>query len=211
MRATLLFALGMSGGPVRLYPVEPAEPGPQQRSYHAAAVVNGKIYVIGGAGPDNKPVPSVHVYDPATGTWAALASMPTARALFGAAAVGGTIYAVGGTTIGLDKVASHMTVSAVGGKIDAIGGGLPPRSRGGPKLLPVLEVYDTGTNRWTTAADPPTPRGVLSSSVVDGRIYVMGGAVSSGATREEFLRTTHTVSVVEVYDPANGRWTRGRD
>ena len=71
------------------------------RSYHSAAVVNGKIYLMGGAGADNKPFASVQVYDPATGTWAARANMPTARALFGASAVGGTIYAVGGTIVGV--------------------------------------------------------------------------------------------------------------
>ena len=96
----LLFALGASGTPVRLSAVEPAEHGPQQRSYHSAAVVNGKIYVIGGGGADNKPVASVHVYDPATGTWAARADMPTARALFGASAVAGRSTPSGGRPLG---------------------------------------------------------------------------------------------------------------
>ena len=91
----LLFGLGASGTPP-LAAIEPAERGPKPeerplpRSYHGAAVVNGKIYVMGGAGEDNKPVASVEVYDPATGTWAARASMP---------------YAVGGTTRGRDKLA----------------------------------------------------------------------------------------------------------
>ena len=299
----LLFALGTSGTPARLSAVEPAEQGPQQeaqplqRSYHSAAVVNGKIYVMGGAGEDNKPVGSVQVYDPATGTWAARANMPTARGLFGASAVGGTIYAVGGTTIGLDKLAvveaydtvtdtwtrkadmptprnahstavvdgkvyaiggwgydrpeggwesidrtatgkdfstveaydpktdtwatradmptprSHMTVSSVGGKIYAIGGGARIVAGRSGEYRPLLEVYDTATNRWAGAADLPTPRSVMSSSVVDGRIYVMGGAFHRGPTSstEELLRTVRTLSVVEVYDPASGRWTRGRD
>jgi hypothetical protein len=83
----LLFGLGASGTPP-LAAIEPAEQGPRQeerpltRSYHGAAVVNGKIYLIGGAGEDNKPA-SVQVYDPATGAWAARANMPTARGLFG--------------------------------------------------------------------------------------------------------------------------------
>jgi N-acetylneuraminic acid mutarotase len=299
----LLIAPGTSGTPVRLSAVEPAEQGPQQeaqplpRSYHSAAVVNGKIYVLGGAGEDNKPFGSVQVYDPATGTWAARANMPTARGLFGASAVGGTIYAVGGTTIGLDKLAvveaydtvtdtwtrkadmptprnalstavvdgkvyaiggwgydrpeggwesidrtatgkdfstveaydpktdtwatradmptprSHMTVSAVGGKIYAIGGGARIVAGRSGEYRPLLEVYDTATNRWARAADLPTPRSVMSSSVVDGRIYVMGGAFHRGPTSstEELLRSARTLSVVEVYDPASGRWTRGRD
>jgi N-acetylneuraminic acid mutarotase len=64
-------------------------------------VVNGKIYLIGGAGKDNKPA-GVQVYDPATGKWAARANMPTARGLFGTSAVGGTIYVVGGLSLAPD-------------------------------------------------------------------------------------------------------------
>ena len=301
--ATLLLSgLGASGTPP-LAAIDPAEQGPRQeerpltRSYHGAAVVNGRIYVIGGAGEDNKPFASVQVYDPATGAWAARANMPTARGLFGAGAVGGTIYAIGGTTIGRDKLAvveaydtatdtwtrradmptprnalsaavvdgkiyaiggwgyerpeggwesidptatgqdfsrvevydpetdtwttradmptprSHMTVSALGGKIYAIGGGARIVAGRSGEWLPLLEVYDTATNRWARAAELPTPRSVMSSSVVDGRIYVMGGAFSRGSasSAEELLRTMRTLSVVEVYDPASGRWTRGAD
>jgi N-acetylneuraminic acid mutarotase len=297
----LLFALGVTGTPP-LAAIEPAERGPQPeerpltRSYHGAAVVNGKIYLIGGAGEDNKPFASVQVYDPATGTWAARANMPTARGLFGTSAVGGTIYAVGGTTRGRDKLAvveaydtatdtwtrradlptprnalstavvdgkvyaiggwgydrpeggwesidrtttgkdfstveaydpetdtwatradmptprSHMTVSALGGKIYALGGAARIVAGRSGEWLPLLEVYDAATNRWARAADMPTPRNVLSSSVIDGRIYVMGGAFSRGASSaEELMRTLHTLSVVEIYDPASGRWTRGAD
>jgi N-acetylneuraminic acid mutarotase len=301
--ATLLpVGLGASGTPP-LAAIESTEQGQRQeerpltRSYHGAAVVNGKIYVMGGAGEDNKPFVSVQVYDPATGAWAARANMPTQRGLFGTSAVGGTIYAIGGTTIGRDKLAvveaydtatdtwtrkadmptprnalsaavvdgkiyaiggwgydrpeggwesidptatgqdfskvevydpetdtwatradmptprSHMTVSAVGGKIYAIGGGARIVAGRSGEYRPVLEVYDTATNRWAQAADLPTPRSVMSSSVVDGRIYVMGGAFHRGPTSstEELLRTARTLSVVEVYDPASGRWTRGAD
>jgi hypothetical protein len=107
----LLFGLGTLAA-VPTATIESAEVGPQQderplpRSYHAAAVVNGKIYVMGGAGADNKPVGGVQVYDPATGSWSTRANMPTARALFGASAVGGTIYAVGGTTSSRKRLAS---------------------------------------------------------------------------------------------------------
>ena len=105
----LLFGLGRVAA-VPTATVESAEAGPQQeerplpRSFHAAAVVNGKIYVIGGAGADNKPVGSVQVYDPAPGTWAARPHAHAARVVR-ASAVGGRIYAIGGTTRGLDKLA----------------------------------------------------------------------------------------------------------
>jgi len=41
----------------------------------------------------------------------------------------------------------------------------------------------------------------------------MGGAFHRGPTSstEELLRTFRTLSVVEIYDPASGRWTRGAD
>lgn len=282
----LLFGLGASG-----------EERPLKRAYHGAAVVNGRIYLIGGAGEDNKPFGSVEVYDPVAGTWAARASMPTARGLFGTSVVGGTIYAIGGTTRGRDKLAvveaydtatdtwtrradlptprnalsaavvdgkvyaiggwgydrpeggwesidrtatgqdfstvevydpktdtwatradmptprSHMTVSALGGKIYAIGGGARIVAGRSGEWLSLLEVYDTATNRWARAADLPTPRSVMASSVVDGRIYVMGGMFGRGSASspEELLRTMRTLSVVEVYDPASGRWSRAAD
>ena len=67
--ATLLpFGLGRSGTP--LAAIESAERGPRQeerpltRSYHGAAVVNGRIYVIGGAGEDKKPFGSVRCMTP---------------------------------------------------------------------------------------------------------------------------------------------------
>jgi N-acetylneuraminic acid mutarotase len=298
----LLFGLRASGTHP-LAAIQSAEQGPRQeerpltRQGHGAAVVNGRIYVIGGAGEDNKPFGSVQVYDPATGTWAARANMPTARGLFGTSAVGGTIYAIGGTTRGEDKLAvveaydtvtdawtrkadmptprnalstavvdgrvyaiggwgydrpdggwesidptatgqdfstveaydpktdtwvtradmptprSHMTVSALGGKIHAIGGAARIVAGRSWEYRSLLEVYDTATNRWARAADLPTPRSALSSTVVDGRIYVMGGAFHRGPTSsaEELWRNMRTLSVVEVYDPASGRWTRGAD
>src|SRR5262245_44991115 len=79
----LLFGLGGSGAPPAAA-IESAEQGPPQeerplsRSGHGAAVVNGRIYVIGGKGEDQT-FGSVQVYDPATGAWAARANMPTSR------------------------------------------------------------------------------------------------------------------------------------
>lgn len=297
----VIIGLGTGGSPVPVGATESAQADPERearpvpRWSHSATVVDGKIYVMGGWGADNRPVAAVEVYDPATGEWAARASMPTARALFGASAVGGRIYAVGGTTFGADKLAvveaydpatdtwtrradmptprnalstavvderiyaiggwgfdrpeggwtsldptaeaqdfatvevydpetdtwnpaedmptprSHMTVSAVGGKIYAIGGWL---RRGGVDVaLSLMEVYDTADNRWTPAADMPTPRWVPSSGVIDGRIYVAGGTVGGGtaSSRVAAMRKRRPLSAVEVYDPVTGRWTSEAD
>ncbi|MBP1779767.1 MAG: hypothetical protein H6Q86_5778, partial [candidate division NC10 bacterium] len=101
---------------------------------------------------------------------------------------------------------------ALGGKIYAIGGGARIVAGRSGEWLSLLEVYDTTTNRWARAPDLPTPRSVMSSSVVDGRIYVMGGlSRGSDSSAEELLRTMRTLSAVEVYDPASGRWTKGAE
>jgi len=44
---------------------------------------------------------------------------------------------------------------------------------------------------WTNASDMPTARGALSASIVDGKIYAVGGGVD----------------VVEEYDPSTNTWT----
>jgi hypothetical protein len=56
-----------------------------------------------------------------------------------------------------------------------------------------VEAYDPVTDTWTTKADMPAARALLSTSVVDGKIYAIGGT-----------RTTHpmtSTSTVYEYDP----------
>ena len=55
---------------------------------------------------------------------------------------------------------------------------------------------------WTTRADMPTPRWGLSASVVDGKIYAIGGGQSPfGAL----------LSQMEAYDPVTDTWTKKAD
>jgi len=53
---------------------------------------------------------------------------------------------------------------------------------------------------WTQKADMPTRRYVLSSSVVNGKIYAIGGDPGTGGT-----------SRVEAYNPVTDTWTRKAD
>ena len=66
------------------------------------AVVNGKIYAIGGVGTGGGTGGFCvfnEEYDPATDTWTFKASMPTPRSAFGIAVYQDRIYCIGGYTI----------------------------------------------------------------------------------------------------------------
>jgi hypothetical protein len=59
------------------------------------------------------------------------------------------------------------------------------------------------TNAWTGKASMPTARACLSTSVVNGKIYAMGGTLSSPWSQ--------ATAIVEEYDPAADVWTRKSD
>jgi N-acetylneuraminic acid mutarotase len=65
-------------------------PLPATGGGYGAAVVNGKIYVIGSS--------SNYMYDPAADSWAARNPMPTSRHSFAAVACQNKIYVIGGAT-----------------------------------------------------------------------------------------------------------------
>ena len=52
--------------------------------------------------------------------------------------------------------------------------------------------------RWQPRAAAPTARQEVASTVADGRVWVIGGVTTAGAT-----------DVVESYDPASDRWSAG--
>ena len=136
----------------------------------SSSVVDGKIYAIGGS-PAFPGVAWVEEYDPGTDTWTSKADMPTARANPSASVVNGRIYAIGGAPSG------H------------------PSYRG----LSAVEEYDPATDTWRPKADMPTARTLFSTSVVNGRVYAIGGFTSGLGGR---------FSTVEEYDPATDTWTR---
>lgn len=69
---------------------------PTPRSSIATAVVNGKIYVIGGW-DGGRPVSTVEEYDPLANRWKKKADMLTPRGGVSTSVVNGKIYAIGGS------------------------------------------------------------------------------------------------------------------
>ena len=124
-------------------------PVPVERSIESFAVLDGKLYAIGGGEP--KPPPSevtrIDVYDPATDTWTigAIPDMPTRTTHLG------------------------PTCPVLNGKIYKIGGW------NGYHALSTVEVYDSATGTWSTETSMPTARWEPAYDVVNGKIYAVGG------------------------------------
>jgi N-acetylneuraminic acid mutarotase len=108
-------------------------------------------------------------------TWTTKADMPTARCTFSTGVVNERIYAFGGAK----------------GRTDAL--------RSVP--LQIVEEYYPATDTWTRKADMPTARNALCVSVVDGRIYAIGGSDGIAAP----------LGTVEEYNPETDTWTRKAD
>ena len=177
-----------------------------------AADAAGRAYAIGGIGvfEDGDIWAQAERYDPASGTWSPIASLP--QALHGMSAVGdgnGHIFVFGGSTTlddsGIQRTSYSYDVaagtwstvapmpsgtrdSAVAtddtGAIYVLGG----MSTTG--ATDAVQVYDPATNAWTVQTALPAP--VYSHAAVydsAGRITVAGGFDSSGAATSAVYRT----------------------
>lgn len=179
-------------------------PMPTARGALACAVVNGIIYSIGGkAINDGNLFPvlaTVEAYDPGTNTWSTKASMPTARNGLGVGVLNGIIYAVGGnndstvppftlatveaydptTNTWLTRAAMANTregpgVGEIDGTLYAVGGQEGSTDHGA--ILTSMEAFNPTTNSWTARPSMLTQRIGMATSVANGRLYVVGGAV----------------------------------
>jgi N-acetylneuraminic acid mutarotase len=180
------------------------------RSNLRVAVVNGKIYAIGG-GAENGIVGTNEEYDPATDTWTLKTPMPTPREYFATAVYHNKIYCIGGSissgVTGINEVYDPTTdtwenktsmptarilgpANVAGGKIYLIGG-LPNGT--------LNEVYDPATDTWTTKAPIPIAAGA-ASGVFNNKIYFVGGFFDADYS---------AASMTQIYDPITDTWSLG--
>jgi N-acetylneuraminic acid mutarotase len=169
---------------------------PTARGFHSANVIDDKIYIIGGShasAPSGNLVRTVEVYDPATDTWAQKRDMPVSRGAGFSSVVDEKIYVIGGyggsrrvdvydpstdtwswaTKSEMPTARHALSTIALDGRIYAIGGYVPGVP--GYPGVAAVDVYDPATDTWTTAPNMPTGRFGPRTSVVDGKIYVIGG------------------------------------
>jgi hypothetical protein len=171
-------------------------PMPTPRTQLEANVVNGKIYLIGGTIEGGTPTNLNEVYDPTTDSWTTKAAMPTGVYAYASAVVDNKIYFIGGSgpkppnlnqvydpatdTWSFGKPIPTPVVSAEAGattgrwtpkRIYVIGG----RVNYGMDGTSINQVYNPGNDSWTVGASMPTARFQLHVTVVDDKLYAMGG------------------------------------
>ena len=189
-------------------------PMPTARSAHTCAVVNGRIYAIGGIelGSDSA---KVQEYDPATNSWASKASMPTARWGMCSAVVGDKIYVMGGANAATTTAEEYdpatntwksltpmpagtwnAACGSANGLVYVIGGigGFGPS---GAIQLDAVNAYDPGADTWSAKAAMPTARSGLAIGTVAGKFYAIGGSVPPPAAANN-----------EEYDPSSDAWVK---
>jgi N-acetylneuraminic acid mutarotase len=191
-------------------------PMPAARLGAGAAVINGKLYVVGGEQNPQK-FATLQVYDPATDTWATKASMPTPRSGPGVVAIDGQLYVAGGclggcapatgvlevydpatdtwtTKAPLPTARGGAGVAVVNGLFYVMGGGWGWDSADSELKHRTIEVYNPTTNTWTTKAQHVV--GVFGTAgSINGKIYSAG-----------FAALTPVLTNAEVYDPATDTW-----
>jgi hypothetical protein len=129
--------------------------GPPLQGMNLVAI-DGKIYRIGGMSPRNSPgAPADNystadnaMFDPATGKWEALPSLPEPRSSHDVVAIGNKIIVTGGWTIRGNRTDWADT-------------------------LAILDL--SAKNPGWTSARQPFRRRALMAAALDGKMYVIGG------------------------------------
>ena len=175
-----------------------------------AAVVDNKIYVMGGIDGSLNNQNYNEVYDPMTDTWEVKQEMPTCGGLVSLAAVDSLVYAIGGG-VGVPEAISEVfaydpvsdtwnqkanllsprmgaAAGVVGGIIYNVGGNHYDRN---------CEAYNPLTDTsWTGKADIPENYGGVMVAPYNGLLYVIGGGFEI------------TFSATYAYDPGTNAWTK---
>ncbi|KAA0022054.1 protein kinase [Antrihabitans cavernicola] len=178
----------------------------QPRAAGAAAVVDNKLIVTGGQGPDKQLATTTEVYDGAG--WTVTAGPPTPREHLAATTDGTYLYAVGGRNLSSDKNTAALErydpvantwaslpamptprgglgATYLDGRIIAVGGEEPI------DVLGTAEAYDVAAQVWTELPSLATPRHGLAVAAVGNTVYAINGAMHP--THAESTATTEAL------------------
>jgi len=129
---------------------------PAPRAAAGQAVLDGKLYAVGGCTTSGcLPMSNTVVrYDAAANTWETLANYPQSVAFASCGAIDGKLYCAGGND--------------------------------GTNSLKSAYVYDPGADSWTAIADAPSDHWAASYAVAGGKLLVVGGVQAGAVTNAGF-------------------------
>jgi N-acetylneuraminic acid mutarotase len=193
------------------------------RGGFGVAVVDGKIYAIGGLTGDDLPVSITEEYNPQTNQWTSKTPMPTPRSGFAITVYQNKIYVIGGSVgygyIGNNEVydplsntwetktsmptpRADLCANVVNDKIYLIGGKKYSSTTPFFNETNINEVYDLTNDSWSTKTPVPTAVQGYASAVFNSKIYVMGGSLETLS-----LEKTLLTGATQVFDPQNNSWS----
>jgi N-acetylneuraminic acid mutarotase len=190
----------------------------QARAGLGVAVVNGKIYAIGGSTATGSypysggAVGTNEEYDPSSNKWTYKKPMPTPRGGFGIAVYQNKIYCISSDANEVYDPATdtwenrtsmptprfNLDANVVDGKIYLIGGYDPSLPYGGDAAV-TNEVYDPETDTWTTKAFMLAAKSDYASAAVGDKIYIIGGGSLSDPL----------ATLTQIYDTKADSWSYG--
>lgn len=197
-------------------------PMPTARGGLGVAVVSGKIYAIGGLS-GGSPLNNNEKFDPVANEWTEEAPLPTARSGFAIAVYNNKIYVIGGTVgegfVGNNEVydpttnswetkasmptpRGDLSASVVNDKIYLISGKKYSSSSPYFNETAVNEVYDPVNNTWSSASPITLAVYGYASTVIDGKIHIVGGSRNPASSGSSSFVASH-----QVYDPQTNNWT----
>jgi N-acetylneuraminic acid mutarotase len=202
-------------------------PLPTPRAYFAIAVVQNKIYTIGGNSGQEYSNAN-EVYDPSMHDWKTLAPIPANISNLNANVANGKIYVTGGATYqnpslsinlmydvandvwtnktAMPHPANAYASSVVDNKIYIIGGvGYLTNNSG---VYNYTQIYNPETDSWNLGAPIPTPvyyaaAGATIGVMAPKKIFVIGGTTGEGGA---FAGGT---DLNQIYDPKYNNWSLG--
>jgi N-acetylneuraminic acid mutarotase len=192
---------------------------------HTATRLNdGRVLVAGGATCD-RVLASAEIYDPGTGTWTGTGSMTTVRVdhvavlledrrvlVAGGYNGGGTLASAeiydpaAGTWTPIPSLSAPRAVASAAimrdGRVLLAGGtsghGTAPNTL---ETLASAEIYDPGTDTWSTTADMATPRIFGTMTLLGDRDILMAGGADYSSPSGAVLNSA------ELFDPVPGTWS----
>jgi hypothetical protein len=177
----------------------PLPPLPAALGSIAVAALDGKVHLVGGR--DEHSVATHLVFDPATKRYTTAAPLPIGRDHMGLVAYGGKLYAIAGRIDDFNHNTSYVDIYDP--KTNRWTAGTPmPSQRSGmavvlfrDRILAIggeraggtftnNEAYDPRTNSWLSLTALPEGRHGTGAAVIDGVLYLPGGAPVNGGSQQ---------------------------